>query len=246
MEERIFNLLLEQEEISWKKIIYDLIESEQMDPWDVNITVLTQKYIEVIKKMQEHDLRISGKILLAAALLLRMKSSHLVDYDLSNLNKLMNQTEEMIEDDLLLDQLSPEAAKDKQKYHLIPKNPQPRSRKVSIYDLVQALQEALASKKRIMARNKPVRFEMPKRKIDIMGVIREMYYKVLYYTEKEAQEGNETKLSFTKLLPPRAGKKEKVYTFIPLLHLENELKIETEQNKPFEEIYVRLLEKKRE
>ena len=75
MQQKIFDMLLQEEEISWRTIIYDLVKTEQMDPWDINITLLTQKYIEVIKEMQEHDLRVSGKILLAAAVLLKMKSS---------------------------------------------------------------------------------------------------------------------------------------------------------------------------
>src|SRR3989338_6358591 len=239
MQQEILSLLLEQEEISWKKIIYDLVQSEQMNPWDINISLLTQKYIEVIKKMQELDLRVSGKILLAAAVLLKIKSNHLIDFDLFNLDKLMNQSEELLEEELSEDLLGTHS-KNKEKFPLIPKNPQPRSRKVSVYDLVQALQEALNSRRKLLVRSQPTKFEMPKRKVDIMGIIREMYYRISYYSDKEKDK----ELTFTRLLPPQAGKKERVYTFIPLLHLENELKIETKQEKPFDEIYVKLLDKK--
>ena len=74
MQEQIFDILLNQEELSWKTILVDLVHKEQMDPWDINITLLTQRYIEVIKAMKENNLRISVKILLAAAFLLKMKS----------------------------------------------------------------------------------------------------------------------------------------------------------------------------
>ena len=60
-----------------------------------------------------------------------------------------------------------------------------------------------------------------------------------YYSNKD----NKETLSFSQLLPPRAGRIEKVYTFIPLLHLENQQKVETTQEKAFEEIYVKLLKK---
>ena len=69
MQEEILQMLLKEEEISWKTILYDLVRNEQMDPWDINVSLLTKKYIEVIKTMQEHDFRISGKVLLAAAIL---------------------------------------------------------------------------------------------------------------------------------------------------------------------------------
>ena len=234
MQEQIFDLLLNQEDVTWKTLLYDLVKTEQMDPWDVNITLLTQKYIAVIKKMQELDLRISGKILLAAAFLLKIKSSHLVDNDFAKLDALLNPDEG--EDDFFEEFINENGQRIRQKYHLIPKNPQPRNRKVSIHDLVKALQQAMATKRRILNQQRPINFEMPKKGIDILGVIRDLYHKITYYTTKE--EGKE--LTFTKLLPPRAGKKEKVYTFIPLLHLENEQKVETSQKQAFDEIYVKL------
>ena len=77
---------------------------------------------------------------------------------------------------------------------------------------------------------------MPKKGMDIMEVIYDIYHKIVYYTNKEKN----AKLTFTKLLPPKASKHDKVYTFIPLLHLENQRKVETKQHQPFEEIHVRL------
>ncbi len=239
MQQQIFELLLEQEDVSWKSILYDLVKTEQMDPWDIDITLLTQKYIQIIKAMQEHDFRISGKILLAAAFLLKIKSAHLVDHDISNLDKLINQSEDSLDEENLFNDAENGSSKEKQQFTLIPRHPQPRSRKVSIHDLVDALQRAMASKKRILAKQRPVKFILPERKIDIMGVIRDLYHKIVYYTNKE----NAEKLTFTQLLPPRAGRQEKAYTFIPLLHLENQHKVETEQAKPFDEIYVKLLKK---
>ena len=230
MQQQVMDLLLQQEEVTWKTILYDLVKSEQMDPWDINITLLTQEYIKIIKKMQEHDLRVSGRILLAAAFLLKMKSTHLIDNDLTNLDKLLHQTEDAEEE--LLDLMEAAPARSKDKYQLIPRHPQPRNRKVSIHDLVQALQQALASKRRILAREHPVTFHLPKSKNDIVTIIRDMYYKIAYYAKKEDT------ISFTRLLPPAAGKKEKVYTFVPLLHLENDQKIATKQAAAFDEMYV--------
>ena len=239
MQEKIFDMLLEKGEVGWKDIIYDLIKSEQMDPWDVNVTILTQKYISLIKKMQEHDLIISGKVLLAAALLLKIKSSHLIDNDIARLDNLMNPSEEEIEDELWDEIEGPERRKNKEQYVLIPRNPQPRNRKVSVNDLVNALQRAMTSKKRVLAKMKPVKFTLPKGKIDIAAAIEEMFQKVVYYSKKEE------KLTFTQLLPPRAGKHEKVYSFIPLLHLENQQKVGMSQEKPFAEIHVELNNKRK-
>ena len=241
MQQQIFDMLLKEEEVSWKTIIYDLVKTEQMDPWNLDVTLLTKKYINIIKEMQEHDLRISGKVLLAAAVLLKIKSTHLVENDISKLDALINQEEEELED-YYEDELGLKSRRkyDPLAYTLIPRNPQERNRKVSVDDLVNALQRAMASKKRVLEKMKPVKFKMPERKIDIMEVIRDVFHKVVYYSKKEKKR----KLSFSKLLPPRASKEDKVYTFLPLLHLENQNKVAMEQNKPFSEIQVSLNKKK--
>jgi segregation and condensation protein A len=242
MQEQIMDLLLKQEDVTWKTILYDLVKTEQMNPWDVNVTLLTQKYIEAIKEMKEHDFRISGKILLAAAFLLKMKSAHLLDHDIINLDKLMNQTEEEIDEEFFDDLDSGRMGnKERQQFTLIPRNPQPRSRKVSIHDLVSALHNAMASKKRILARQRPVKFERPNKSMDIMEAIRDIYHKITYYSKKE--ESNS--VTFSKLLPPNAGKMAKVFTFLPLLHLEHEKKVETMQEKAFDEIHIKLLKARR-
>ena len=211
-----------------------------MDPWDIDVTVLTQKYIGLIKKMQEHDLLVSGKILLAAALLLKMKSSHLIDNDIAKLDSLINPVEDDMEEEFWDDVSGSPRRKNQEQYTLIPRNPQPRNRKVSITDLVDALQRAMATKKRILSKQKPTRFKMPAHKVDIMEVIRDIYHKITFYSNKEKKKT----LTFTRLLPPKASKKDKVYTFLPLLHLENEHKITTHQKKSFSEIEIQLLNKK--
>ena len=239
MQDKIFDLLLEQEEVTWKTLILDLVKSEEMNPWDINITLLTQKYIQVIKEMQEHDLRISGKILLAAAILLKIKSSHLIDHDITRLDQLIHQEEEELGEEDLFEELSSGERKLREKYKLIPKNPQPRTRKVSVNDLISALQKAMASKRRILAKQRPQKFVAPKKGIDILEVIRELYHKIVYYNKKD-----EKKLTFSRLLPPKASKRQKVHTFVPLLHLENQQKVETTQKEAFDEIYVKLLKGK--
>jgi len=243
MQEQILDMLLEEEEISWRTIIVDLVKTEQMDPWDVNISSLTKKYIEVIKTLKEHDLKISGKVLLAAAILLKMKSSHLMDKDLSRFDALISPEETLDElEDELYEEIEGGERRLKQKFALIPRNPQPRNRKVSINDLVSALQRAMATKKRVLAKIKPVKFEqLNKRSVDIMEVIHDIYHKIVYYSKKDEKQ----KLTFNKLLPPRAGKQDKVYTFIPLLHLENQRKVEMNQKKPFDEISVGLVKGKK-
>ncbi len=235
--EKILNIILKENEITWQTIIYDLINSEQMDPWNVDISLLTQKYIEMIKSLKEHDFRVSGKVLLAAALLLKIKSNKWIKEDIANLDSLFSSAEEDMDDllDGLEEDYQPRETVDAE---LIPKTPQPRKRKVSIYDLVAALDKALEVKHRRVLRDVPILdVKIPVKKKDISEVIREMYIKIkTFFTT------NNTRLTFSTLVPSET-KEDKIYTFIPLLHLTNQRKIDIEQYQPFGEIEIILRQK---
>ena len=77
-QEQIHDLLFNKE-VSWQNILYDLINTEQLIPWDIDISLLANKYLEKIQKLEEQSFFISSKVLLAAALLLRIKSEILLN-----------------------------------------------------------------------------------------------------------------------------------------------------------------------
>src|SRR3990167_4546788 len=235
--DRIFGLLMSKtDEITWQTIIFDLVKSEQMNPWDIDISLLTQKYMEILRSLKEHDFRVSGKVLLAAAILLKIKSTKLVGEELSELDRLLVGVEEQ------MDELGFEENASIEKLgeipSLIPRTPQPRKRKVSIFDLVDALERALEVKKRRLLHSiPPLNLEAPKKKKDVTQIIREVYGRIRLFFFLG-------KLTFTKLLPSES-KEDKVHTFIPLLHLAQQNKIELVQESHFGEIEI-LLKKKEE
>ena len=73
--EKIFEVIYAKDEVTWQRLLYELVKTEQMDLWDINISLLTKKYIDTIKKLKKLDFRVSGKVLLAAAILLKIKSN---------------------------------------------------------------------------------------------------------------------------------------------------------------------------
>ena len=236
--ERIFNIIFSKaDEITWQSIIYKLVKTEQMDPWDIDVSILAQKYINMLRNLKEHDFRISGKVLLAAAILLKMKSNKLVGEDLSELDRLLIGVEEEIEE-FGFDETS-DVTKLEEIPSLIPRTPQPRKRKVSIFDLVEALERALEVKKRRLLNSiPPLNLEVPKKKKDITEIIKEVYGKIKSFFISAIKD----KLTFSKLLPSDS-KEDKVHTFIPLLHLAQQNRIELLQETPFGEIMI-LLKKK--
>ncbi len=223
------------DDITWQTIIYELVNSDEIDPWDIDITTLTRRYIEVVKKLKEFDFKVSGKALLAAAILLKIKSNRLVGEDLEEFDRIISgeQDEGFFEEDYNSSLIRTE----EEIKQLIPRMPQPRKRKVSIYDLMGALEKALEVKERRIVKNMPS-FDMviPKKKPNVNLSIKNIFLRIRRFFLM----GNQN-LTFSKLIPSDS-KEDKVFTFIPLLHLLNRRKIDADQKEPFGEIAIRLLD----
>src|SRR3989344_5695458 len=86
--EEIYSLLISRE-LSWQQIIYDLVKSEQLDPWDIDLSKLSQKYLEKVYELEESSFVVPAKILLAAAILLRIKSELLLDKYIKSLDEIL-------------------------------------------------------------------------------------------------------------------------------------------------------------
>jgi len=232
MEDQIYNMLMKESEVTWQTIIHNLIKTEQMDPWNVDVTKLTQRYIQIVRGMTEMNFFVSGKVVLASAILLKIKSNKFIDEDINNFDNFLFHQEEEIED---LD--------DYVDYHEhmmeIPKlgikTPQSRKRKVSVSDLIGALEKALKvdSRRKLRLRrfltfNKP---QIPEKKIDITQLIKDVFDKVIsLFKQKERVE-------FSELLK-EPTKEEKILTLLPLLHLDHHSRINMQQEEAFGEIYI--------
>ena len=59
------------------EILVQMAERGEIDPWNIDIVEVTDRFLSELERRKELDLRISGRTLFYAALLLRMKSDHL-------------------------------------------------------------------------------------------------------------------------------------------------------------------------
>ena len=235
-QDRIFSILFKEDELTWQNIIYDLVRVEGMNPWDIDISEIAHKFLELLKKLREMDFRISGKVVLASALLLKLKSDRLLEDDIAAFDSLMSSVDDPGEllDELSLDETGPKREKILAP-GLMPRTPQPRKRKVSVYDLIEALEKALEVEWRRPVYVEPkVKIRMPEKFVDMGELIQDVYHKVeAYYGEPEKPH----RLTFSELIPSDS-KEDKVYTFIPLLHLENQRKVDMFQDIHFGEIEI--------
>jgi len=205
---------------------------------NLDISKLTQMFLLVVKKLKELDLKVSGKMILAAALLLKVKSDKFLGEDLSDFDRLLEEPEEdnIFDDDEDYNSYAMRVHYEKNKRPLIPRTPQPRKRKVSIYDLVDALDKALTVKKRRKLRE--ISYEeikLPEKQINVSSLIENVYEHI----KKHLEVKNRSKLNFKQLVPS-GTKEDTIYTFIPLLHLSQLRRVELEQFEAFSDIYITL------
>jgi len=229
--------LLFSKELGWQEIIYDLINTEQLDPWDINIIILTDGFLKKIEELEEADFFISGKVLLAAALLLRIKSEILLNKYIKSIDEILfgnKEEKKYIMERIELDEEIPE---------LIPRSPMPRFKKVTIKELIDSLNKAITTenrriKKEIIDKNalRESSIFLPKRKYSIKDKILKIYNKLFGHLGNEERK----KISFTELVGE--SREERIASFGPLLHLENQQKVWLEQEQHFEEIHIWLKE----
>jgi len=228
--------LITGEELSWQTIIYDLVRTEQLDPWDINLDVLADKYLLVIENMEESDFFVSSKVLLACSLLLRLKSEILLNKYIQNLDDAIFGRKEEKKYELERIEIDEDELPT-----LVPRTPTPRSKKVTLKELMTALNKAVETENRRIKKEintkqteKSALVLMPKtNRVPLRTRIKNIFLKV----KEHLKHPEKVKMSFSELAPTRD---EKLASFVPVLHLSNDERLYLEQEAPFEEIYMML------
>lgn len=208
----------------WKTILYDLVQSEKMNAWDINVSELAEKYYARIKGLTETSLRIPANAMLCSAILLRFKSK-----------KLKIASIEEVEDAIAVQQaLEAKNTKLYDNFEPLLKNPRlSREGKVSLNELVSAIEEMMektrqkALKKSILAQE----FKIPQGSVNI----EEKSQKVMELLLKNCDSSGLCLFSHLSF-----GKKtsELVDLFIPVLFLCNKGKLTAWQEEFFGEIFI--------
>jgi len=200
-------------------MLMGLVLSKEIDPWNIDIVELTNKYMERIRELQELDLRLSGKTILVASILLRMQSE-----DIFREKKVEEEVEEEDELDIDLKPILPPLRR--------------VSGKITLPQLMEALLQALeeADRKKTLKPRKRreekqiIRIDEHRLNIEeqvamLLDRICEMLREREFITMSELIEDKEP-LSIAR-------------TFLFILYLETKNKIELNQEELFGEIYIR-------
>ena len=228
--------LITGEELSWQAIIYDLIKTEQLDPWNIDLGVLADKYIEKIQELEEADFFVSSKVLLACSLLLRLKSDLLLNKYIQSLDDaLYGRTDspayqleriEIDENDLPI---------------LVPRTPMARHKKVTLKELMTALNKAIDTEGRRIKREikgmqaeKSALVVLPKTsRIPLKARIKNIFAAI----KQHISHPERVHMKFSELAPT---KEEKLSCFLPVLHLSNNEKVYLRQEIHYDEIHMTL------
>ncbi|MCL5009771.1 MAG: segregation/condensation protein A [Candidatus Parvarchaeota archaeon] len=212
--EELYRLILD-DELGWEHLISTIVKGEGMDPMDIDLIKVTDKFLEIVSN-DRIDFRFGGRFVHTAAILLKMKSDSLAD-------------------DILNKNIEKEGGKEQNRYVksmpfdilVTPKLPLVRNRRITFTELISAIREAIR-----FSEKPKIKFDLKIKEIRIEDRINLIIDKLIQmFINREV-------VSFSELLTDK-DRKDFVYTLLPLLFLANMHKIDLEQDEPFAEIYVK-------
>ncbi len=249
---KIYDAIFSEDDIKWQSIIYELIRNKKVDPWDIDLSKFSEEYLATISKLKNLNFRISGKVVFAAALMLKIKTNHL---GLEDFILLTNDEDELPEEEFEYGEdeyIDPDERKimdlakhirhnTKKKYLIEPRTVRPRNRKVTVVELMSALKKAIEVDKRREVRR--VRLDPEIAPEDIFVSKKDLLTDRIKLLDKKIIEifgKTKAKILFEHLLDT-GDENDRVQTFLPILHLANSGKLNIHQEKAFENIYLEVL-----
>lgn len=208
----------------WKSILIDLVKTNKMDPWNIDVSDLTQKYLDKINQMENLSLRVPANAILACAILVKTKSKYL---KLSSIDEDEEDEELTVEQkELFLEELPDLVA-----------SRSLREGRISLDELVNSIEGII---QRTEPRKSSVR-DVPRMEFDFDTIsIEEKLDGVFDLISQKAD--SEGIVLFDDLLS-NGDDNSIIDTFLPVLFLMNSGKIIAYQEEFFGDIFIKLVNK---
>ncbi len=215
------------EQPAWKTILIELVKTEKMDPWSIDISQLAEKYLAKINSLTGTDLRLPANAILASAILLKFKSNVLRLSEIDDEEEFLKQKKSMSpEEKAEFEAMLPEL-KNIRKI---------KEGKVSLEELVASIEKMLQSSRKVRDKNflqrERAKFSIPFSDFKIDEEM-EKVYKII---QKSAD--SQGLVMFSALIKKQSTNEAIVRTFIPCLFLTNKGKINMWQEQFFGEIFI--------
>ncbi len=219
----------------WKNIIYDIVTTEEFNPWDINVGQLADSYLGKVREIKMVDFEVPGTVVLVGAVLLKLKSDVVSGQTfVFEENLSMEEDKEAEEpvadfDEAVEDENLPPSSLDEPTLYVrrIPK------RKVTLPELMVFLKRIIGQvekkeKRRRSVEERQVEVQISKKNME--RIMREVYRDI-----KRLAKGEKT--TFKHLV--EEWKRETVVAhLIPVLHLAHKEKIKMEQKELFGDIFL--------
>ena len=215
------------EKPEWKEILIDVVKNQNLDPWDIDLSLISQKYLERVKELKKLNLRVSANVVLASSILLRYKSDSWVLTQQETIVPIM------IPDEIYSEPIVPQ----------LESMLRTTTRKVSLEELIAAMEDIMSKeKKKAERQNRLLERIVPDSLLE-MAANSEDFEKKLKDSLEEIKKNidEENLVLFSDLLENRTSA-DIINCLIPVLHLANDGKIAVWQEKAFGEIFIHLLE----
>jgi segregation and condensation protein A len=215
------------EKPEWKEILVDVVKNQNLDPWDIDLSLISQKYLEQVKELKKLNLKVSANVVLASSILLRYKSDSWVLTQQEIIVPIM------IPDDIYSEPIVPQ----------LESVLRTTTRKVSLEELIAAMEDIMSKeKKKAESQNRLLERIVPDSLLE-MAADSEDFEKKLKDSLEEIKKNidEENLVLFSDLLENRTSA-DIINCLIPVLHLANDGKIAVWQEKAFGEIFIHLLE----
>ncbi|MBW6462284.1 MAG: hypothetical protein K0B07_04525 [DPANN group archaeon] len=206
----------------WENVLLAL--TSDMNPWDIDLVVLSARFMDYIKNTKKEDLRIPAKIILTAAILYRMKvdTFKIVEDDSG---EGINAQEEAYNLETCNEKIDVSDIKIPPISVPIFRRPQG---KVTLNELINALDNAMTIKNRREAREV---FQIDLLGEDITDNIEELFEKICDNINVD------NILKFSSIVDV-SDKKKVIRNFNSMLHLSNQGRVSIDQPEMFGEIYL--------
>ncbi|MFH1444944.1 MAG: hypothetical protein ABIF08_00500 [Nanoarchaeota archaeon] len=232
MENKIVDLITS--DYSWEQALYKIIAWEGLDPWNLDISMLSGIFVSYMNKIEKLDFNIPAKYVIIAAVLLRMKSDHL---DFLEAMVSLPEDCEPGEEGELTEIQSESGLLNGNGFDMnaitVPNKRQPH-RKVVLSELVMALRKVMKAQEKRERKHTRRRGQIALKENHISERIDELYKKIDIVLKK--LKNKETKFSD---IVVKWDRDEIVNHFLPMVYLDHQKKIECTQKEAFDEIFIK-------
>jgi segregation and condensation protein A len=207
---------------SWKQLLIELVITEKVDPWDVDIVKVSDGFFRMVKQMEKVDFHIPANIILASAILLKYKSNALRIWIEPAAEEIQEESTETDGEEMAILSLKPRL---------------PPRGQITLDELISEMERVIKyddmERPKKQASIIPEIMDFPLPDYDIEAEMNSLYSRM----KSEADE--EGLVLFSRLVDGKSTQ-ETILTLAPLLHLAQEKAVGLRQDKWWGEIFIKV------